>query len=247
MILWHRNKYDFDRRRYATVTKGGTLPDTGVTKNEVYALVDSATISAIVNADIDANAAIVDTKLAQITTASKVSGAALTSLANIPAGAGAIPAANLTAVSGSIVQVVNTQTGAVATGTTVMVFDDTIPQNTEGDEYMTLAVTPTSATNKLRIDVKVMGGNSNAGGQAVGLFQDTTANAIAAGVGNVPSVNQYVVIPLTHWMTAGTTTATTFKVRAGGGAGTFTFNGVVAGRIFGGVMASSITISEIKV
>lgn len=49
----------------------------------------------IVNADISASAAIVDTKLAQIATASKVSGAALTSLASIPAGAGVIPAANV--------------------------------------------------------------------------------------------------------------------------------------------------------
>lgn len=49
----------------------------------------------IVNADINAAAAIVDTKLAQIATASKVSGAALTSLASIPAGAGIIPTANL--------------------------------------------------------------------------------------------------------------------------------------------------------
>lgn len=51
----------------------------------------------IVNADISASAAIVDTKLAQIATASKVSGAALTSLANIPAGAGVIPAAHIPA------------------------------------------------------------------------------------------------------------------------------------------------------
>ena len=36
----------------ATITKGGTLPDTGVTKAEVYALVDSATITGIVNADV---------------------------------------------------------------------------------------------------------------------------------------------------------------------------------------------------
>ena len=49
----------------------------------------------IVNADVSASAAIVDTKLAQIATASKVSGAALTSLASIPAGAGVIPAANV--------------------------------------------------------------------------------------------------------------------------------------------------------
>lgn len=48
----------------------------------------------VVNADVSATAAIVDTKLAQITTASKVSGAAITSLASLPAGAGVIPSAN---------------------------------------------------------------------------------------------------------------------------------------------------------
>lgn len=48
----------------------------------------------ILNEDINSSAAIADTKLAQITTAGKVSGAALTNLANIPAGAGIIPSAN---------------------------------------------------------------------------------------------------------------------------------------------------------
>ena len=42
------------------------------------------------NANVAANAAIVDTKLAQITTAGKVSGAALASLASIPTNAGNI-------------------------------------------------------------------------------------------------------------------------------------------------------------
>lgn len=46
------------------------------------------------NTNIAASAAIVDTKLAQISTASKVSGAALTSLGSIPTGGGTIPAKN---------------------------------------------------------------------------------------------------------------------------------------------------------
>jgi len=50
---------------------------------------------AILNEDINSAAGIVDTKLAQITTASKVHGSSLTGLASIPAGAGKIPAANL--------------------------------------------------------------------------------------------------------------------------------------------------------
>ena len=49
----------------------------------------------ITNAKVANLAAIADYKLAQITTASKVSGAALTLLANIPFGAGDIPSVNL--------------------------------------------------------------------------------------------------------------------------------------------------------
>jgi hypothetical protein len=49
----------------------------------------------ITNANISASASIADTKLAQITTAGKVSGTALTGLASLPAGAGVIPAANI--------------------------------------------------------------------------------------------------------------------------------------------------------
>lgn len=53
----------------------------------------------ITNANISGTAAIADTKLAQITTASKVSGAALTALADIPSAAGLIPIANLNSIS----------------------------------------------------------------------------------------------------------------------------------------------------
>lgn len=47
------------------------------------------------NTNLSASAGIVDTKLAQITTAGKVSGAALTTLSSTPAGAGLIPVANI--------------------------------------------------------------------------------------------------------------------------------------------------------
>jgi hypothetical protein len=62
-----------------TLTRGTTLPDSSG-KADFHALVDSAsaTVTNIVNADIDAAAAIADSKLAQITTASKVSVTAIT-------------------------------------------------------------------------------------------------------------------------------------------------------------------------
>lgn len=156
-------------------------------------------------------------------------------------------------LKGRIVQVVNTQTGAVienAVNTQIPV-DDSIPQNTEGDEYMTLAITPISATNKLLIEVLGFWSVNQTGFRWItaALFQDTTSDALAAQLtSNVTTANAGDQIRLTHYMTAGTTSATTFKVRVGlNSTGAVTFNGSAAGRLFGGVMASSITITEITV
>lgn len=147
----------------------------------------------------------------------------------------------------TVVQMVNTQTGAVNTGTTIMPYDDTIPEKTEGDEYMTLAITPKSATNKLKIDIVFIGASSVVVNLIVALFQDDTTNAIAAASHSEDQTNRPITIKFTHYMTTGTTSETTFKVRAGpAGSATVTFNGSSAGRIFGGVMASSITITEIR-
>lgn len=137
------------------------------------------------------------------------------------------------------------QTGAVATGSTVIPLDDTIPQNTEGDQYMSLAITPTDAANLLQIDVELFGSVSVAGELAVALFQDTTVGALAADSMTILANTARGVVRLSHRMVAGTIAATTFKVRAGSNAGaTVTFNGVSGGRLYGGVAVSSITITE---
>lgn len=155
-----------------------------------------------------------------------------------------------TAPAGTVVQVVNVQSGAVIAGDTDFPKDDSIPQNTEGDELMTLAITPNSATNKLKITVVVLGVCSAAGNNyGIGLFQDSTAGALAAAFGAGAAAASPQATTFIHYMTSGTTSSTTFKVRAGAevGGGTFTFNGAASGRYYGGVAASSITIEEIKV
>jgi|TARA_Y100000310_G_scaffold192960_1_gene192909 hypothetical protein len=150
---------------------------------------------------------------------------------------------------GKVVQMVNTQTGAVATGTTNIPFDDTIPQITEGDEYMTLAITPTNASNTLIIEVIANVGSALERGQSVALFQDSTANALASVITHTRnSADVTFNVALRHKMTAGTTSSTTFRVRAGASSGsnTITFNGSAAGRLGGGVIVSSITIWEVE-
>jgi hypothetical protein len=148
----------------------------------------------------------------------------------------------------AIQQRVYNQTGSVATGTTILPNDDSIPQSTEGTQFMTKAITPKSATNILEIKATVHCSYSVNETLSIALFQDSTANALAAISENQDNATGMVCLDLTHTMVAGTTSSTTFKIRGGGnGAGTFTFNGASAARRFGGVSASSMIITEYKV
>jgi hypothetical protein len=150
--------------------------------------------------------------------------------------------------TGKVLQVVNTSTGAASTTTSTIPYDDTIPQSTEGLEVMTATITPSNSSNKLRIDV-VVNFSTSSGYPIAALFQDSTANALAAVNGPPVPFNSSSfsdTVAFTHYMTAGTTSSTTFKVRVGVNTGTLGFNCDTSGiRKFGGVMSSSITITEI--
>lgn len=149
---------------------------------------------------------------------------------------------------GDLVQVQQNSTGAVATGTTQIPADDTIPQNTEGDQYMSQAITPRSAANVLM--VRTQGTFSNAMSSTdhlvAALFQDSTANALA--VVAKFKANTYIMhdLALSYAARAGTTSATTFKLRAGQTtAGTTTFNGTGGSRQYGGALGSFIEVREV--
>ena len=168
-----------------------------------------------------------------------------TNTLTLPAGTGNIITST---TAGTIIQVVNLRATGVATGTTLIPTDDTIPQKTEGVEYMTLAITPTHASNKLKIEVTVFMASFGVTRLTTCLFQDDTANGLAA-VQTVTTGNGFEEIhSFSHFMAAGTTDETTFKVRAGSNtSGTTTFNGTAGARRYGGTAGSSITITEIAV
>lgn len=149
---------------------------------------------------------------------------------------------------GKILQVVNTQTGAVATTTTQVPFDDTIPQKTEGGEFMTLAITPANTNNILIIqtDIQISHGSADRVNTAA-LFQDTTADALSVAWQHSENAGTLRSMAFTHKMTAGTASATTFKVRCGANnSGTTSFNGQSGNRKMGGKLSSSITITEVE-
>lgn len=149
--------------------------------------------------------------------------------------------------SSVVIQTVYATNAARVACSTVLPADNTIPQKTEGDEVITVSITPTSSTNKLLIEFNTMAYTAGAAVATVALFQDATSNALAAVwiaylagiVGN--GVLRYV-------MTAGTTSATTFKIRIGPHtAGTIEVNGAGGTRYYGGVASTWLTVTEYKV
>lgn len=148
-----------------------------------------------------------------------------------------------------VVQVAYTQSSTVSTGTTTIPTDGTIPQNTEGTEFLTCTITPKFANSKLLIQANVMYGSSAASviNITTALFRDSTANAIAAvGRDTLATANAASCNSLTAVVDSGSTSATTFKIRIGGNAATtITFNGYNNTAIYGAIgSVSSLTITE---
>lgn len=150
-----------------------------------------------------------------------------------------------------VVKFVSTSNSGLILVSAAIPVDDTIPQKAEGTEVITLSITPTSSTNLLLIEfsscTQIVAGSV---GVIIALFQDAGNNALAATWGGGVGGNNIRTSMLRHVMVAGTTAATTFKIRAGPNVlQNVAFNGDPAGgtRRFGGVGSTWLTITEIYV
>jgi hypothetical protein len=152
---------------------------------------------------------------------------------------------NVSPNRGLVVQKVSAETSAVATGSTTIPSDNTIPQITEGDQYMSQGITPVKSTSILVIEVTIVISSSAANAGTTALFRDGAVNAIAACSQEFSNFNVPWVHHFAHIMPSASTASTTFTVRAGSNsAGTTTFNGASGARLMGGAMASSVIITE---
>lgn len=148
---------------------------------------------------------------------------------------------------GAIVQSVHTQTGTVATGSTTIPDDNSAPQQgTEGTEFMTRAITPSSTANLL--DIKTQAITAPSAGVRIihAMFQDATADAIATAYAVANTANTADTVGLWHRMKAGTSSSTTFKLKIGpNSAATVTFNGIATSQTMAGLNNSYMHIDEI--
>ena len=154
-------------------------------------------------------------------------------------------------VTGKLVQIAYGTTNIKGTTASVIGFDDTIPQITEGAQVISAEITPSNVNNMLLIDVFIPFIDSKVPVEIIcALFQDSTANAIQASIISNNHENYFVNFFFRHIMIAGTTSATTFSLRLG------TNNALKAidwlantahNRYMGGVATISMVIQEIAV
>ena len=148
--------------------------------------------------------------------------------------------------AGKILQVVNVNTTTATSTTATIPFDNTKPQNTEGAELFTASITPSSSSNKLLIRVILQMDHGASEWVIAALFQDSGANALATATQYTSTGTAANTLSLEHYMTASTTSSTTFKVRFGpNGGGTAYVNSQGVNAKFDGTWLSSMTIMEI--
>jgi hypothetical protein len=153
-----------------------------------------------------------------------------------------------TPLPGFSLQLIRTSVATGSNGGVLIPNDNTIPQNTEGTQFISAAAfTPSSASHVLRI--KCFGNHCTAVvANATGaLFQDSVANALAVGMSCNSVATGFFQITIDYLMLAASIASTTFKYRAGlSSANAIGFNSDSAGsQLFGGTCFSFIEIEEI--
>lgn len=128
----------------------------------------------------------------------------------------------------------------------VIANDDNVPGSGAGFEVLTATITPTNANSKLRISAFTGSLASNTATVYVLLVSRDSGSAIATNYGTA-AANSNTEIGLVREVTAGSTAATTFRMKIGRiNNGSIFINGTSAERRFGGTLKHSLTIEEIK-
>lgn len=150
---------------------------------------------------------------------------------------------------GSIIQTRRTTTGTVSAPAAVATpNDNTIPQVTEGNSYITRTITPTNALNILEFNAIWNGTNTGAVlVQIVHLHQTGVNDAIAVSSQANAGASQPMSISVGGQKVAGSAGSLTFDLRSGNATGTAaTFNGSAGAQLMGGAFGSFLQVREFQ-
>lgn len=157
--------------------------------------------------------------------------------------------------AGTVLQMVQTDfTNTLAAGA-IIPYDNTTPQITEGMEVMTRSITPKLSTSDLIVEASIYGSINGSGASEFegAIFRDAIANALAAQSVTIAGAGYLNTLRVSAKVTAGSTAATTFRVRIGCTDGrNVSFNGYASGTIgvvsgvYNTASRSSLRVTEVK-
>jgi hypothetical protein len=129
--------------------------------------------------------------------------------------------------------------------TDVIPFDNSTPQNGEGQQIISGSITPTKTTSKILGIVSLNGDASSTSVQTViAAFRGSVAGAIDATWVRYISYSSLVAFQFID--TPNTTSATTYSIRGGPDSGTLYINRTNSGSILSGANKISLTLLEIN-
>lgn len=142
-------------------------------------------------------------------------------------------------------QIVYATSSTYASTSVVIPVDNTIPQITEGAEFLTATITPQSATSRLIVMLSTQAAPVNIATVTLAIFRDATANAIGSTCESANTANTAISLSCMASVISGSTSATTFRMRLGANSGQVFVNGSSGGAYFGGVSATSMSVIEV--
>lgn len=122
--------------------------------------------------------------------------------------------------------------------------DDTIPTSSEGTEVMSLSITPKSATSRIILRVTGTASTVSAGQLVAALFANSSSSAFCAMPISSTVTNEVVNFVFTAVHEPGTTSAVTYKLRAGPVTNTMRMNSYNTARVMGGTACWTLVAEE---
>jgi hypothetical protein len=146
---------------------------------------------------------------------------------------------------GAVVQSVQATYTTSADLTTQLPVDNTIPQSGEGTQIISKSITPTSASNKVRLRFVGNVAISTAGYVGVAVFNGGS-NAIVSSAVYSGGGTQPTAVAIEYIDSPASASAVTYTVRVGPDAAvTVRLNGAAGTRLLGGNQAASLVLEEI--
>lgn len=159
------------------------------------------------------------------------------------------PGAASVGVGATIQRAITTTSTPFNTNDTTIPRDNTKPQSGEGVAWTAFdtSITPLASSSKLRVTISLpLISSSSAAAVTLAVFRDSGTDAIFASLFTIAATGQTYPQHFTFFVAAGSTSATTFKVRVSTSAGTVYFLQGNATSFYDGLCQGVLEVDEVK-